>query len=236
MTGRVSSTIWKSNMPTAMKSAPPPSANLNAFSGLIRTAARGPEWSGGIHCDRAKPHITSLELQEDSDVFAMLQALNAGKIISKELLYKDVRKIDREKYGEKIILDQIDWDVCGDPYFYENHHLSNILINDTKQEGGEEYWIYYNTTKFSGKKVLVRPGASFTASDSGIYNIFVWRGKGRFDGNVIEAQNPSCDELLVTHDRAVKPLTIINEGKTDLMLFKFFGPDINTDIPMIGKK
>ncbi len=188
--------------------------------------------SGVLH---APGTALTLELQEDSDVFAMLQALNAGRIISKELLYKDVRKIDREKYGEKIILDQIDWDVCGDPYFYENHHLSNVLINETKQEGGEEYWIYYNTTKFSGKKVLVRPGSSFTTSDSGIYNIFVWRGKGRFDGKVIEAQNPSFDELLVTHDRAVKPLTILNEGKTDLMLFKFFGPDINTDIPMLEK-
>ena len=44
----------------------------------------------------------TIELQEDSDVFAMLQALNAGKIISKELLFKDVRKEDREKYGEKL--------------------------------------------------------------------------------------------------------------------------------------
>lgn len=40
----------------------------------------------------------------------MLQALSAGKIISKELLFKDVRKIDREKFGEKVILNQIDWE------------------------------------------------------------------------------------------------------------------------------
>ncbi len=50
----------------------------------------------------------TLELQEDSDVFAMMQALNAGKIISKDLLFKDVRKEDRERLKERVILDQID--------------------------------------------------------------------------------------------------------------------------------
>jgi hypothetical protein len=165
----------------------------------------------------------------------MLQALNAGKIISKELLYKDVRKEDREKYGERVILGQINWEVCGDPYFYENHHLKNILIEQTKQPGGEEYWIYYNTTKFSGKKVIVKPGGSFMSKDNGVYNIFVWKGRGKFDGVDIEAGNYGFDELLVTHDRAVSDITIKNTGYTDLMLFKFFGPDINRNVPMIKK-
>ena len=188
--------------------------------------------SGVLH---APGTALTLELQEDSDVFAMLQALNAGKIISKDLLFKDVRKIDREQKGEKVILEQIDWKTCGDPYFYENHHLENRLIEETKQPGGEEYWIYYNTTKFSGKKVIVNPGQSFVSKDKGVYNILVWRGKGKFDGKDIEAGNFKCDELLVSCDRAVKPLTIKNEGRTNLLLFKFFGPGINMDAPIIKK-
>jgi len=188
--------------------------------------------SGVLH---APGTALTLELQEDSDVFAMLQALNAGKIISKDLLFKDVRKIDREQKGEKVILEQIDWETCGDPYFYENNHLENRLIEETKQPGGEEYWIYYNTTKFSGKKVIVNPGQSFISKDKGVYNILVWRGKGKFDGKDIEAGNFKCDELLVSYDRAVKPLIIKNEGKTNLLLFKFFGPGINTDVPIIKK-
>ena len=188
--------------------------------------------SGVLH---APGTALTLELQEDSDVFAMLQALNAGKIISKDLLFKDVRKIDREQKGEKVILEQIDWETCGDPYFYENHHLENRLIEETKQPGGEEYWIYYNTTKFSGKKVIVNPGQSFVSKDKGVYNILVWRGKGKFAGKDIEAGNFECDELLVSYDRAVKPLTIKNESETDLLLFKFFGPDINMDAPIIKK-
>jgi len=175
----------------------------------------------------------TIELQEDSDVFAMLQALNAGKIISKELLFKDVRKEDREKYGEKIILSQINWEESGDPYFYENHHLENIFIEESKQSGGVEHWVYYNTTKFSGKRLIVKPGQSFVTQEKGVYNILVWKGKGTYDGHKIEAKNFECDELLISYERAIKPLTVKNEGKEDLLIIKFFGPDVNPDVPMI---
>lgn len=186
--------------------------------------------SGILH---APGTALTIELQEDSDVFAMLQALNAGKIISKDLLFKDVRKEDREKIGEKVILGQLDWEANGDPYFYENHHLPNIFIEETKQEGGVENWIYYNTTKFSGKRLIVKPGQSFTSKEKGIYNILVWKGSGTFDGHKIEAGNFECDELLISHERAVQPLTVKNEGRTDLLIIKFFGPDINMDVPKI---
>ena len=177
----------------------------------------------------------TLELQEDSDVFAFLQALVAGKIISKDLLYKDVSKENRERYKERAVLNQIDWKSCGDPYFYENHHLEPKLVKESEQEGGYEQWIYYNTTKFSGKKVKVRPGCSFSTSEKGVYNIFVWKGSGTFDGHKIEKGNFKCDELLVSYEKAIKPLLIENTGTEDLELIKFFGPDINIDIPMIEK-
>ena len=186
--------------------------------------------SGILH---APGTALTIELQEDSDVFAMLQALNAGKIISKDLLFKDVRKEDREKIGEKVILGQLDWEANGDPYFYENHHLPNVLIEETKQSGGVENWIYYNTTKFSGKRLIVKPGQSFTSKEKGIYNILIWRGSGTYDGHKIEAGNFECDELLISHERAVKPLTVKNDGKADLLIIKFFGPDINMDAPKI---
>lgn len=179
----------------------------------------------------------TIELQEDSDVFAHLQALVGGKIISKELLFKDVRPEDRQKYGESIVLQQIDWEGCGDPYFYENHHLEPHLVQETAQDGGQEHWIYYNTTKFSGKKLVVKPGKTFKSIDRGVYNILVWQGKGRYDGHEIEAGNfnlDACyDELLITHEKAVTPLQVENTGSQDLALFKFFGPDINLDVPKI---
>jgi len=169
----------------------------------------------------------TLELQEDSDVFAMMQALNAGKIISKDLLFKDVRAEDRANLKERVILGQIDWQESGDHYFYENHHLQPRLVPETKQPAGSEHWIYYNTPKFSGKKLIVAPGGSFTSVDRGIYNMLVWKGEGEVDGKSVTAGTFGEDELLVTHSRATTPIEIRNTGTDELVLFKFFGPDIN---------
>jgi hypothetical protein len=186
--------------------------------------------SGVLH---APGTALTIELQEDSDVFAMLQALVAGKIISKDLLYKDVRAEDRQKRGERAILDHVNWEVGGDPYFYENRHTSPQLIQEAQQEGGQEHWIYYNTTKFSGKRLVVKPGQRFSSVDNGVYNILVWRGRGSYGGHQIEAGNFGFDELLVSHAKATQPIVVENTGSESLMIFKFFGPDINLDIPMI---
>jgi len=188
--------------------------------------------SGILH---APGTAVTIELQEDSDVFAMLQALVAKKIISKELLYKDVRKKDREKYAEKVILGQINWKDSADPYFYENFHLEPRLIEESKQDGGQEYWIYYGTSKFSGKKLVVKPGCQYDTVDNGVYNILVWKGRGFYGEAEIEAGNFGLDELLVVHQRAIKPIKIKNTGQDELVIFKFFGPDINKDLPEIKK-
>ncbi|MCF8240349.1 MAG: hypothetical protein K9J16_03110 [Melioribacteraceae bacterium] len=188
--------------------------------------------SGTLH---APGSALTIELQEDSDVFAMLQAKTGGKIIDKELLWKDVTEEDKKSKAEKIILDMINWKISGDPYFYENRHTPPLLINETKQDGGEEYWIFYNTNKFSGKKLVVSPGDVFVGKDNGVYNILVWRGKGLFAGLEIEGENFAKDELIITHDRAVKELKVENTGDRDLIIYKFFGPDVNPDVPFLKK-
>ncbi len=186
--------------------------------------------AGGLH---APGSALTIELQEDSDVFAMLQALNAGSIISKELFWKDVHPDDRKKIGERAVLNQIDWEVSGDPFFYENRHTSPQPVANGSQPGGEEYWIYYNTRKFSGKKLVVKPGGSYTSRDKGVYSIFAWRGSGTVDGRDVAGKDHQRDELLVSHARATVPITVKNTGRDDLVLLKFFGPDINPDVPMI---
>jgi hypothetical protein len=175
----------------------------------------------------------TLELQEDSDVFAVLQALVAGKIIPKDLLFKDVRPEDRAAHGERAVLSQINWEASGDPYFYENRHTSPQLVPGSIQEGGAEHWIFYNTRKFSGKKLVVRPGRRFRSLERGLYSLFVWQGSGRYDGHEIEAGNFRLDELVVSHAKATEPVWVENTGGQDLVIFKFFGPDINPDVPMI---
>ena len=186
--------------------------------------------SGVLH---APGTAVTIELQEDSDVFSMLQALVAGKIISKDLLFKDVHPDNRARRGERAVLDQIDWGICGDPYFYEHRHTPPVLVEETQQDAGEEYWIYYNTTTFSGKKLIVKPGKTFTSVDKGVHNILVWRGEGRYDGHPIKAGGLDQEELLVSHAKATTPIKVENTGREELMIIKFFGPDINLDVPMI---
>jgi hypothetical protein len=188
--------------------------------------------SGTLH---APGTALTIELQEDSDVFAMLQAKVGNNSISKELLFKDVRPEDREKYGEKIILEMVNWEISGDPYFYENRHTPSLLINKSKTTDGEEYWIFYNTTKFSGKKTIVHPGGKLTTRENGVYNILVWQGNGTFAGVEVEGFNFEKDELLICHNRAFKETEIVNTGVNDLIIYKFFGPDINKDVPMLKK-
>ena len=177
----------------------------------------------------------TIELQEDSDVFAMLQALNGGTLISKELLWKDVPDDVREDQGERFILELIDWAENGDPNFYDNHHLSPQLIEGSVRDGGEESWIFYDTTKFSGKKLVVHPGATYTSTDRGVYSVLIWSGSGTFGGVSVEGGRPGSDEVLVAHDRAVRGVEIRNTGSVDLLAIKFFGPDINPDVPMIAR-
>ena len=106
--------------------------------------------------------------------------------ISKERLYKDVKEEDRRAKGERVILEMINWEVNGDPYFYENRHTPPFLIEETRQEGGEEYWVFYNTTRFSGKKLVVHPGGTFHFRDNGVYDILVWAGQGEYGGFEVE--------------------------------------------------
>lgn len=189
--------------------------------------------SGILH---APGTALTFELQEDSDVLLMFQALNAGKVVSKDLMFKDVRPEDRAREGERYLLETVDWDLNCDPYFYENHHLGPRLVESSQQRGGEEQWIYYDTTKFSGKKLTIAPGQSYSSVERGVYNLLVWRGKGTFGEFAVDSTDPTLDEFLVSHDRAVRPTEIVNTGDEEMVIIKFYGPDINPDVPMISRR
>ena len=105
----------------------------------------------------------------------------------------------------------------------------------SRQPGGEEHWIYYDTLKFSGKKLTVAPGQTYSSIERGVYNLLVWRGTGTFAGLPVDSSDPTLDELLVSHDRAVRPIEVVNTGDEEMVIVKFFGPDINPDVPMIAR-
>jgi hypothetical protein len=178
--------------------------------------------SGVLH---APGTALTLELQEDSDCLAMFQALNAGTIISKELLFKDVSPEDRARLGERYLLEWVDWEANGDPYFYENRRLVPRPIRIT--ESVREEWIYYNTTKFSGKRLVLQPGAVHRVRERGVYSLLAWRGSGAVAGHEVVGGLPGRDELLLAHAAATAAHDIRNTGVGELEIFTFFGPDVN---------
>jgi len=188
--------------------------------------------SGVLH---APGTALTIELQEDSDTLAMFQALNAGQIISKDLLFKDVPDDYRTRYGERFLLEWVDWPANADPYFYENHHFTPAPVVGSQQPGGEEHWLFLGTQKFSGKKLTVYAGKTYLSLDKGVYVLLVWQGRGTIGGLPVEGRRPGWDEVLVTHERATCPLEFENSGDEDMLVIKFFGPDINTDAPSIAE-
>jgi hypothetical protein len=188
--------------------------------------------SGVLH---APGTALTLELQEDSDVLAMFQALNAGRIISKDLLFKDVRPQDREADGERFPLRFVDWEQNGDPHFYEHHHLSPQVTGLSSGEGVEESWVFYGSSKFCGKRLVVQPGASVSVTEPGVHSVFVWSGEGTLAGHEVRGGAHDLDELVVSHAAAVSPHEVRCTGSEPLVLFSLFGPDLHRDVPAVGR-
>jgi hypothetical protein len=207
---------------------------LSASRAYLNVPGEGFHLQAGIL--HAPGTALTIELQESSDVMGVLQAVVDGVQQSKNLLYKDIPREEVEKKAERAALDQLLWEENGDPYFYENHHTPPVAIPSPDPSTGFEEWIYYDTTKYSGKRLVVRPGKEFSTVDKGVHNVLVWRGKGKVDGLDIEGGNFRADELLVSHDRAVAGTTYENTGSADLEIIKFFGPDINNDLVPYLKK
>ncbi len=187
--------------------------------------------SGVLH---APGTALTLELQEDSDVLAMFQALNAGRIISKDLLFKDVRPQDREAEGERFPLRFVDWAENGDPHFYEHHHLSPRPTALATGDGVEESWVFHGSAKFCGKRLTLQPGASATVTEPGVHSVFVWAGEGTFAGHTVRGGDHALDELVVSHEVAVRPHEVRCTGTEPLVAFSLFGPDLHHEVPGTG--
>jgi hypothetical protein len=187
--------------------------------------------SGVLH---APGTALTLELQEDSDTLAMFQALVNDRIISKDLLFKDVSAEDRAERGEAALLDWIDWDENTDPFFFENHHTPPVVFRE--DVGASEAWIFYGSSRFSGKRLELAPGASIVSIERGVFSLLVWSGDGTIGGVEVNAGHHDRDELLVVHSRAVEPLEYVNTGTSPMTVIKVFGPDINPDAPTISRR
>lgn len=173
----------------------------------------------------------TLELQEDSDVLSMFQALNGGRIISKELLYKDVRPEDRDRDRERFPLGFVDWQHNGDPDLYAVAHLQPRLVGGSTPDWGRREWVFSGTTKFSGQRFTVRPGSRLRVTEPGVYSLFAWAGRGTWGGHDLVGRSPGRDELLVSHSAATAGVEVVSSGREPLVVYLLSGPDLHPASP-----
>ncbi len=179
--------------------------------------------SGFMH---APGTALTLEIQEPSDTLAMFQAVNGGRPTSKELLFKDVRPEDRATHGEAFLLEWIDWAANADPYLYRNHVTRPQRIVET--DDAIEDWIVYGTTKFSGKKVVVKPGRTYRTIEPGAHALLAWSGRGAVDGTPLVGRSPGSDEVFLAHGAATAEHELRNDSADgEFVVFRFFGPDLH---------
>ena len=69
--------------------------------------------------------------------------------------------------------------------------------------------------------------------EPGAYSVFAWSGHGRYAGLEVRGGEPGLDELVVTYDTATRDHEIVNTAGEDLVVFTFFGPDLQPDAPTI---
>ena len=107
-----------------------------------------------------------------------------------------------------------------------------------------EKWVVYGKVGgkevFSTKELTVYSGVKVTIKDSGAYGTIVLQGHGKING--IDIESPTMirygdltrDEFFVPFPAATSGVTIENTGYEPLVIFKFFGPDCNPNMPDKG--
>jgi len=180
----------------------------------------------GFHLFPGLPHAPgtalTLEAQEESDVYNMLQAICDGRRIPREDMLRGLP-------DEETVAELIDWKKSRDPLFYKKYHAVPEKINEPENEGeGTEYWIYNpnRTRKFCGKEVKVFPKRTFESVEQGAYAVFVWKGQGKIGETKVQGGDLAMDEIYVSAEAATQAHRIVNTGKQELILYKIFGPDV----------
>lgn len=161
------------------------------------------------------PHRTGtalcLEIQQPSDVYTLLETETDGRKMSPEQIHPGFPDL-------QTALRFLDFKTAQSPDLLERCRLIPEPIDETKQNGGQEWWIFPPkfTKKFSGKKLIVT--GIFESVENEPYALLVWRGKGKLNDKPIKAG----DEFFIGYIAATKPHRFECTGEEPLELFKLF--------------
>jgi hypothetical protein len=152
-----------------------------------------------------------LEVQQPSDVYTLLETHSDGRPLSPQQIHPGFPDLETA-------LRFLDFRTAQDPDLLERCRLLPQPITETRQKGGQEWWIFPPsvTTKFSGKRLVVT--GIFESVEGDPYALFVWRGKGKLNGKPIKAG----DEFFVGYSAATQPHRFECVSTEPLEVFKLF--------------
>jgi len=154
----------------------------------------------------------TLEVQEPSDVYTMLERESGGRTLSPAEMHPGFASLNEA-------LAFVDVPAAADPSLLSRCRLVPEPVRGMHARGGREEWIFpRRLRKFSGKRLVVE--GRFTSIEDAPYVAFVWRGRGRVNGMRIRAGS----ELLVTARVATAPHVYEADGG-EMEVFKIFPPD-----------
>jgi len=152
-----------------------------------------------------------LEIQQPSDIYTLLETRADGRTLSPRQVHPGFPDLPTA-------LRFLDFHTAQDPDLLERCRLVPQPIAETKQKGGQEWWIFPPTLtpKFSGKRLVVT--GAFESVEEDAYALLIWRGRGKLNGKPIKAG----DEFFVSHLAATQPHYFECTGSEPLEAFKLF--------------
>lgn len=216
--------------------------NILSFSKAYKLVP-GTGWMVPTRILHAPGSLLTYEPQWGSDVLSMFQSMVDGRQVKHGLLTQDV---PANRHNDlDFIADMVDWERNTDPNFKSKHYIEPVLASGNEQEGYVDRWVVYGTIageqKFSAKELTVQPGRSCLLRDGGASGLIVTQGHGRV--GKIEVDCPAVirfgqmtqDELFVTAEAAAGGVVVENNSQTDpLVMLRYFGPDVHTEMPEVG--
>ena len=216
--------------------------NILSFSKAYKLVP-GTGWMVPTRILHAPGSLLTYEPQWGSDVLSMFQSMVDGRQVKHDLLTQDVPPNRHDDLD--FIADMVDWERNTDPNFKSKHYIEPVVASGSEQEGYVDRWVVYGTIageqKFSAKELTVQPGQSCLLRDGGASGLIVTQGHGRL--GKVEVDCPAVirfgqmtqDELFITAEAAAGGVLVVNNSQTDpLVVLRYFGPDVHTEMPEVG--
>ena len=160
-----------------------------------------------------RPHspgtALTLEIQQPSDVYTLLETRSAGKEMSPQQIHPGFKSLEEA-------FELIDFKLSEKVGKIEPNRLTPSVIRSDR--AGEIAWIFppQLCRKFAGKRL--RLSTNLTYSERSAISMLIWKGRGKLNGKPIRAG----DEFFITSAAASTGVELHCSGEEPLEAFSFF--------------